>query len=446
MGLGKSAQAITACDHIQALKILVLCPAVARVNWIREFAKFSTRKLSIGVVESGAATTNFINGLSCSYDLLLNKKISSALLSVSWDVLILDESHYLKATDAARSKIVLGTDGLVHKARRTWLVSGTPAPNHNGELWIMCYVFGLTKLSYESFLERYCIVERVAVRTPGGHCIWRDAIKGSKNIDELKALIAPFILRRRKDQVLKDLPPILYTNVVVEAAEVDFMRWYPEVAAGVTPEAKMRQDIAEQQAAVDSIAKVAQMGTDLITALGALQDRVQKSRRYVGLQKTPAIAEIIKAELAAKAYDKIVLFAWHRDVIVDLQERLKDFKPVTLFGGTDPDRRDKNIKKFQKDPKCRVFIGNIRAAGIAITLTAAHEVGFVESSWVPADNAQAAMRVHRIGQTKPVRCRFFALANSTDEKVQQVLKRKTRDTTRLFDEDTKKEVINPFED
>jgi SNF2 family DNA or RNA helicase len=117
-----------------------------------------------------------------------------------------------------------------------------------------------------------------------------------------------------------------------------------------------------------------------------------------------------------------------------------------LFGGTDPERREKNIKKFIHNPLCRVFIGNIRAAGIAITLTAASEVAFVESSWVPADNAQAAMRVHRIGQTRPVRCRFFGLVNSSDEKVQQVLKRKTRDITKLFDEDTKKDFIDPFAD
>ena len=184
---------------------------------------------------------------------------------------------------------------------------------------------------------------------------------------------------------------------------------------------------------------------DLLRALGPMQDRVQKSRRFVGLQKTPAICELVKSELESGAYDKIVLFAWHRDVIVDMQERLKDFKAVTLFGGTDPERRDKNIKKFQTDRKCRVFIGQIRAAGIAITLTQAHQVGFVESSWVPGDNAQAAMRVHRIGQTHPVTCRFFGLAGSTDEKVQQVIKRKTRDFTRLFDED-RKEILDPFAD
>ena len=110
---------------------------------------------------------------------------------------------------------------------------------------------------------------------------------------------------------------------------------------------------------------------------------------------------------------------------------IRDSGAVTLYGGTNADTRQKNIDKFQNNPKCRVFIGNIQAAGTGITLTAAHEVAFIEADWVPANNAQAAMRCHRIGQTKPVRVRFFSCAGSVDEDVMNTLRRKAYELSRL---------------
>jgi SWI/SNF-related matrix-associated actin-dependent regulator of chromatin subfamily A-like protein 1 len=106
------------------------------------------------------------------------------------------------------------------------------------------------------------------------------------------------------------------------------------------------------------------------------------------------------------------------------------------------------FQKFQSDPKCRVFVGQVVAAGTAITLTAAHQVMFVEADWTPANNQQAAMRCHRIGQTKPVTVRFVGMANSIDERIQRVLKQKTRVLTKLFDgpEEPAAEFIDPFAD
>jgi SWI/SNF-related matrix-associated actin-dependent regulator 1 of chromatin subfamily A len=130
------------------------------------------------------------------------------------------------------------------------------------------------------------------------------------------------------------------------------------------------------------------------------------------------------------------VFAVHRDVISILASALRKkfgrFGVVTLFGGTPPRRRQENIDRFQTDPKCRVFIGQVVAAGTAITLTAAHDVLFAEASWNPADNAQAAMRCHRIGQDEPVFVRFVSAAGTIDERIQRVLRRKTETITQLF--------------
>jgi SNF2 family DNA or RNA helicase len=152
-----------------------------------------------------------------------------------------------------------------------------------------------------------------------------------------------------------------------------------------------------------------------------------------GIQKYPAVADIIEEELKSNAYEKIVIFAIHQTVIEGMRQRLRKFKPVTLYGLTPVEKRQRNIDKFMKEKSCRVFIGNIQACGTNITLTAAHHVAFVEQSWVPDDNAQAAMRVHRIGQTNPVFVRFFGLANSFDDRLSEILKRKTRDKTKILE-------------
>jgi SNF2 family DNA or RNA helicase len=142
----------------------------------------------------------------------------------------------------------------------------------------------------------------------------------------------------------------------------------------------------------------------------------------------------VAQELEDGQYQKIVIFGIHRDVIEGLRSSLKAFDAVTLYGGTDPKTRQKNIDRFQNNPKCRVFIGNIKACGTAITLTAADQVLFVEEEWTPADNAQAAMRVHRIGQSKPVSVRITRLPDSLDQKIGGVLARKTREIAELLAE------------
>lgn len=430
MGTGKSAITITATDIVHATSILVLCPAIARLNWMREWQKFSNRSLPCSVLLSAKSMLRGSGTVICSYDLLTKKNVWSALTRVHWQIVVLDEAHYLKNRNAKRTRAAFSL-----KSDRVWALSGTPAPNNFSEVYPLLHRFGAYTGSYWDFLRRFCQTIDTAYGTQ---------IVGNQRSGELKQILAPLMLRRRKDDVLKDLPPILYTDVVVEPSPIDLERWFPEVMVRMKTEETLMREIAEEQAAIDAVVNLTGLGKDGLTALAGLNTKTSQTRRYVGLQKTPAIASIVKSELEAGAYDKIVLFAWHRDVIVDLQERLKDFHPLTLFGGTPPEKRDSHIRKFQNIPKHRVIICNIKAAGTAITLTAAHQIGMVECSYVPGDNAQAVMRVHRIGQGKPVTARFFSLADSTDEKVQRVLRRKTRDLTQLFDSPVP--PVNPFED
>jgi SWI/SNF-related matrix-associated actin-dependent regulator 1 of chromatin subfamily A len=441
MGLGKTAQAIVGCDTIGAERILVLCPAVARINWSREFKKFSTRSRHITVLLDGSTKIKPTDTcIICSYDLLLKNSIRSDLSQLQWEVVILDEMHYLKNRNAKRTRIVF--QQLVSMATRgVWALSGTPAPNHAAELYPFLSAAGIWKDSYWAFVKRFCVTRET---------VYGIQFIGVQRVEELRSLLAPIMLRRKKEDVLKDLPTILFTNVLVEAGKVDMNLWYPEIARGTVPEAKIREQIAAEENSVNAILNMTGQRSDAATeALSALQEQaleqkngqVIMSRRYLGLSKVPPIAEIIKEELNAQAYEKIVLFAWHKDVIRLLTALLQEYHPLVLYGGTPVLERDKRIQSFQTKKKHRIFIGQVKAAGVAISLTAACEVAFVESSWTPADNAQAAMRVHRIGQTKPVRVRFFGVADSTDEVIQRVLRRKTRDMVQVFDP-----VNNPFSD
>lgn len=435
-GLGKSAQAITACDRIQAERILVLCPAIARLNWIREFEKFSTRGRGFTAVLDGRRGAPATAGVVCSYDLSHRPSVATWLASRQWDVVIADESHYLNGTTAQRTKAVLGKGGLIHRTRHFWALSGTPARNHAGELWGLLYVCGVTRLSQTAFIDYFCQTRE----TPYG-----TQVVGNRHVDEYRRMLQPFMLRRNKEDVLKDLPPILLTDVAVEAAPVDMMRWYHEVLMGWKKPAEIEHAIREELFGLQKTMELVGIGEPAADALKGLGEKAELSRRYVGLSKVPPIVSLLREELTTNAYPKIVLFGWHRDVLMFLREQLVEFRAMLLFGGTPAIKREAIIRKFQRDPRCRVLVCNVQAAGTAITLTAAYEVGIVEASYVPSDMAQAVMRVHRIGQDHPVRVRFFNLADSVDEQIQRIIRRKTRDLVSAFDTPASPDIINPFQ-
>lgn len=414
MGLGKSAQAIVAADTLTLLPILVLCPASARQNWRNEFTKFSSRPLSThAVFGSGALPTADV--VVCSYDLVEHVKHQQPR------ILILDESHFLKSRDAKRSEAAWS---LALLADVVWCLSGTPAPNHAGELWSTLRALGATDLAWNSFMLRYT----TGRNTPYGY-----QVTGNARVSELKTILAKYCLRRKKEDVMKELPPISYYDVPVSQRpqDIDWEVYYPDYYFPQKRIDVLMDEAKKEQSVLENTVAATGTGAASLSALLALQDKLPKYRRYCGLTKVPDAADMIIDEFNG-GLEKIVLFAVHRDVIEELRKRLTKYKPVILYGGTPGIKREHAVRKFQTDPKCQVFIGQVHAAGTAITLTAAHEVMFVETDWVPGNNAQAAMRCHRIGQTKPVRVRFITAANTIDHKITLIVKRKTKDLTEIL--------------
>jgi SWI/SNF-related matrix-associated actin-dependent regulator 1 of chromatin subfamily A len=401
MGLGKSAQAITACVALGATDILVICPASVRETWKREFVKFDRRNIPVEVTSyEGAA----------KYD-------PTSKGTKRWHVLILDESHYLKTPTSKRTRAVFGekcdgVGGLIERADRVICLSGTPMPNNPAELWPALRALAPETItspksgkpySYWQFVAKYC---RTVDKGFG------QQIVGAKNHDQLAEAIKPFMLRRLKADVLKDLPPIRFDTLHLEG------KVPPELTG---PEADMIR------AALES---------DGVEGLRSLTPYVATLRRLTGLAKAWPAAEWIKTWLDC-CDDKLVVFAHHQEVIQAIHKKVCSTEYMTTFltGATSHVNRMKAIDAFQNNPKCRIFLGQIQAAGTGITLTASSDVLFVESSWVPAENQQAAMRVHRIGQAKPCLARFATLAGSIDEQIQKAVARKTADISQVLDVD-----------
>ena len=152
-------------------------------------------------------------------------------------------------------------------------------------------------------------------------------------------------------------------------------------------------------------------------------------RRLTGVLKADVSVEIIRHEL--EGYERVVVFAYHREVIHLLEDGLGSDLAASITGDTPAAKRQALIDGFQTERGPRVLILQVTAAGVAITLTAARRVLFVESSWVPADFNQAVARCHRIGQRHPVLASIITMAGSIDERVADVVARKVKDLDRM---------------
>lgn len=424
MGLGKSVQAIKAMEAINPPSVLIVCPAIARINWQREIQKWSSKLPPFQIIADGKTPVQGKHWI-ISYDLLA-KRTQDFPREIG--LMIADESHFLKTATTKRTRAIFGIKGPIYDAARVWCLSGTPAPNHPAELWPILYTFRLMPLQHDAFVDRYCTFYRY---------LNRKVITGAnqKYLHELKALLKIFMLRRKIYDVLTELPPFFCSNVTVEPGHVD-LELFTTFLEYVTPDdrrAELYEKLQKQRELLKLGLQATNVSNDHVKTLEAFAQSVSTLRRFTAAQKIQPVTELVADELTRNVYEKIVIFAITRDFIEYTRQALQQFGAVTLYGGTDPSSRQRHIDRFQKNPQCRVIICNIQAAGTAITLTAANHIIFGEASWNPGENAQAIGRCRRIGQTKPVFVRFIEVNDSVDQKVMKVLRRKTQFLLDLFD-------------
>jgi len=415
-GLGKTCQAIMAADLRGAKNILVLSPSAAKYNWVKEFAKFSTNVRPVNMPSARAKFS--AGGLTVvNYDIVARPGLFHQLQRQRWDVLICDEMHFLKAgEESQRGKAVLGkSDSLVRSAECVWGLSASPSPNHPGELYPWLSAVSPACLAgipdYEKFLTAYTehyFHEKYGLR-----------VVGSKNLDKLRKRLATVMLRR--DKSVLNLPPLRIGTVTVKGKQL------PELASV--------EDHADAKKLRDVLVTLKNDPTahGFDEAMAACdKEQLARLRRLVGIVKAYPVADMVIDELNGGT-EKIVLMCWHKEVMDILAAALVKFRPVQIRGGVSALKAQEAVDLFQKNPNVRVFIGQIQSAGTAITLTAAHDTLFVESSWVPGENEQAVERIHRIGQTSPCLARFASLEGSVDELVTGVVARKVASLVELYD-------------
>jgi len=429
MGLGKTVQAIALVNADPSIRrVAVICPASLKINWSREIARWSSRPAQV-IIGNGKATTTWaeafgpdqggVQWLIVNYDVL--HKWRPVLISGQLDLLVLDEAHYLKTPTAQRTVSVLGRWDrdpakvvLPIPARRRLALTGTPILNRPAEIWGLVHSFAPeTFSSWRGFMVRYAD----AFEARFG---WDTS--GASHLDELQRLLRETIMvRRLKADVLTELPP--KRRAVVEL---------PANGAGpvVTAErdgynahqsrlTALREAVLEAEASEDPEAyreAVANLKAGASEAFSA----IAKLRHDTALAKVPAVIETLGDAVES---GKVVCFAWHRDVVAAIATAFGS-AAVTLTGDTSMANRDAAVQRFMNDPTCLLFVGNIRAAGVGLTLTSSSHVVFAELDWTPANVTQAEDRCHRIGQRDHVLVQHLVLEGSLDATMARMLVQK----------------------
>lgn len=423
MGLGKTATAIVLMRRKGLQKILVIVPAGLRVNWLREFDRFWPSHPAIDLVLSGAHIFSKAPIVIVNYDLLAVPAIFHTLRLRTWEQVICDESQMANNLDTLRGDAVLGREGLTRRAMRVLALSGTPAPNHVGELhgWFLVLCPDLLKVrpgkqgwpdvtNYDHFLKRYLRYR------PTKYGI---QVLGTENAAEFKRRFSSVIFRQRKADCVGLIPPLRIGQIILEADKPGLLREledHPDHRRLMALLATLNADMPDAYARL----KVMLESIELATL-----------RRLTALAKIAPVADLVRGELYG-GVEKMVLFGHHRELLEGLQVQLSTFCPAVIHGGIPKDKRQAEVDRFQTSPHCRVFIGQIDAAGMGITLTAANQLLMVEASWVPSKNQQAIDRINRIGQLEPCLARFVGLAGSVDEIVMRVQARKAEALNELL--------------
>jgi len=394
MGLGKTFQVLASLKRNSSwLPAVIVCPANVKYNWEHEAQLYFGLRASVCEGET-PPTFNRSRGLGIfhsplmivNYDIL--PKWVEYIKDCGYSTLIFDECQMLSNRASKRTKASME---LAEAAEHLLALSGTPIMNRPIEIWpilnmIWPKVFG----SYWAFAQKYCNPKW----TP-----WGWDYSGSTNMDELNALLVKLgMIRRRKDVL--HLPEKRYDIIPVNLSDPaeyynasnDFMGW-------------LGKNYAHKVRSVKKIEKMARVG--YLLRLGAKL-------------KLPESVARINHLLEAYPDQKIVVMAVHQKALRVLEKRI-NCETVTIDGNVSGRERQYAVDRFQHEKKVRVCCGNIKAAGVGITLTAAVRLMFLEFWWNPGTHSQAADRIHRIGQKYPVIIEYLVGKGTLEEKLCKLL-------------------------
>jgi superfamily II DNA or RNA helicase len=391
MGLGKTVQAIALLlDRAKLGPTLVLAPTSVTLNWVDELRRFAPSLRP--VVYADQRTTGVGPGdvMIASYGLLVRD--AAALAGTHFATLVLDEAQALKNASTQRAKAARALDADFRIA-----MSGTPLENHVGELWsLFSVVFPGLLGSWEQFRDRFAIP------------IDRDRDPQARAA--LSRLIRPFLLRRTKAEVARELPSRTEIEVPVALSD-DEARLYEDARlAAVAHLAKETKKLRDEQRRFQVLAALTRL------RLLASHPRLYDSSSPVASSKMARLLELVE-ELRAEGHRALVFsqFTSHLALVQDELTRA-GLSFLYLDGATPTRARAQLVERFQRG-EADVFLISLKAGGTGINLTAADYVIHLDPWWNPAVEDQATDRAHRIGQTRPVTVYRLIARGTVEERI-----------------------------
>ena len=410
MGTGKTCQSLALLAlHPDWRPAVVVCPASLKLNWEREIEMWLETGDTIEIIKNGKPypLTGDVGIIIINYDIL--KKWLPELKRIKPQILILDESHSVKNPKVARS---IAAKELASTVPHKILLTGTPVLGRPGELRNQLEIIDPAtyhKGNWFSWHLRFTGAHKVVIGRepdPTNPGKWRDKtawdFSGASNLDKLAESLKGIMIRRTKADVLPELPAKRRQTLLVsidnrreyDHAEKDFLSWIKEQKGHAAAE---RASSVEQLSMVEALRQI------------AIQSKMKQAIEW--------ICDFLETG------EKLVVFATHRATIDTLMTEFSK-GAVRLDGGMCAEEKQLSVDRFQGDDETRLFIGNVKAAGVGIPLFAASNVLFLELDWTPTMHEQCEDRLHRIGQKKAVNCYYMIASGTIDEKIMNMLEAK----------------------
>ncbi len=400
-GLGKTAQVSTLASRQGLWPLLIVCPASLKGNWQRELKQWANADSFVLEGKSlGSLPDPLPEAVIVNYDILHDQQ--PLLRRHQWACIAFDEVHNLSNRGSKRTKAAKAISRMTTKVVG---MSGTPVMNRPADFWPILNIIRPELFpSWQAFAHRYCDPRKT-------HWGWE--YKGAKNLGELHEKIKPFMLRRLKEDVL-DLPSKTHTVIPLvledrselQAAENDFITW-------LAANSRYGSVSAAQKA-------------EAVTKLGCLL-------RLTAKLKCRSVVEWSRKFFRDHPNEKLILFAIHTNMVNVLQRKILSEGVVVIDGSTPTKKRQAIVDSFQNDPKTRLMVANIKAAGVGLTLTAASTVAYAELWWTPSMMAQGADRVHRIGQKEDCSICYLIVPDTVEERICRAIQTKQQVANSIVD-------------
>ena len=391
MGLGKTTSTIIAALETGAKKILIISPASLKINWMREIQNYTDRSVYICEGKNYSTEHDFV---IINYDIIKNfydikDKENSPIYQTNFDLIIIDEAHYLQNSQAQRTKLV---NHFAKQVDRLWLLTGTPMTSRPINYYnLLNLIESPVAQNWMAYAIRYC--EGYQFKA-GPRKVWN--VKGASNLEELRDRTSRQVLRRLKEDVL-DLPDKIITPVYLRLKS----RLYEELMGEYYDWYRTK--------------------TEESSSLTLQFSKLTKVRQIIAEEKISSTIEL--CENIIEQGKKVIIFT---NFTNSLQKLVEHFGKQCVFldGSCSQPQRQYSVDQFQNNDKINVFVGNIKAAGVGITLTAAEAVIMNDLSFLPSDHSQSEDRAYRYGQKSNVSVYYPIFENTIEGVIYDILSKK----------------------